>query len=112
MPNTRRSPYHAATQAAGATEYMVYNHMYVPLAYGRPPLEDYRAVREAVTLWDVGGERQVQIQGSDAVAFANYLVTRDLSDLSTGRCRRERDPVAHGDAHIALEHDPASGQQG
>ena len=87
LPNTRRSPYHAATEAAGATEYMVYNHMYVPLAYGRPPLEDYRALREAVTLWDVGGERQVQIQGSDAVAFANYLVTRDLSDLPTGRCR-------------------------
>jgi len=87
LPNTRRSPYHAATEAAGATEYMVYNHMYLPLDYGRPPLEDYRALREAVTLWDVGGERQVQIQGPDAVAFADYLVTRDLTDLATGRCR-------------------------
>ncbi len=38
LPNTRLSPYHAATQAAGATEYMVYNHMYLPLDYGRPPI--------------------------------------------------------------------------
>jgi glycine cleavage system aminomethyltransferase T len=87
LPNTRLSPYHAATQAAGATEYMVYNHMYMPLDYGRPPAEDYRALREAVTLWDVGAERQVQIQGPDAVAFANHLVTRDISDLPSGHCR-------------------------
>ena len=46
LPNTRLSPYHAATEAAGATEYMVYNHMYMPLDYGRPPTEDYRALRE------------------------------------------------------------------
>ena len=87
LPNTRRSPYHAATEAAGAVEYMVYNHMYMPLDYGRPPLDDYRALREAVTLWDVGAERQVQIKGPDAVAFADYLVTRDLTGLPTGRCR-------------------------
>jgi len=87
MPNTRRSPYHAATEAAGAVEYMVYNHMYMPMDYGRPPLDDYRALREAVTLWDVGAERQVQITGPDAVAFADYLVTRDLTGLPAGRCR-------------------------
>jgi glycine cleavage system aminomethyltransferase T len=87
LPNTRRSPYHAATQAAGATEYMVYNHMYLPLDYGRAPIDDYRALREAVTLWDVGGERQVQIEGPDAAAFTNYLVTRDISDLPAGHCR-------------------------
>jgi glycine cleavage system aminomethyltransferase T len=63
LPNSRRSPYHAATEAAGAVEYMVYNHMYMPLDYGRPPLDDYRALREAVTLWDVGAERQVQVKG-------------------------------------------------
>jgi glycine cleavage system aminomethyltransferase T len=87
LPNTRLSPYHTATQAAGATEYMVYNHMYLPLDYGRAPMDDYRALHEAVTLWDVGGERQVQIQGPDAVALANYLVTRDISNLPAGHCR-------------------------
>jgi aminomethyltransferase len=66
---------------------MVYNHMYMPMGYGRPPLDDYRALREAVTLWDVAAERQVQLKGPDAVAFADYLVTRDLTDLRTGRCR-------------------------
>ena len=49
LPNTRLSPYHAATQAAGATEYMVYNHMYLPLDYGRAPMDDYRALHEAIS---------------------------------------------------------------
>ena len=31
----RRSPYFPRTEAAGATEYMVYNHMYMPDDYGR-----------------------------------------------------------------------------
>lgn len=87
LPNTRLSPYHERTQAAGVTEHMTYNHMYLPLDYGRPQIEDYRALREAVTLWDVGGERQVQIKGPDALEFANGLVTRDISDLPAGHCR-------------------------
>src|SRR5438034_3622165 len=29
-PNVRRSPYFRATEEAGAVEYMVYNHMYMP----------------------------------------------------------------------------------
>jgi aminomethyltransferase len=66
---------------------MVYNHMYMPIAYGREPEVDYRALTEAVTLWDVGAERQTELRGPDAVRLADYLCTRDLSGLTTGRCR-------------------------
>jgi glycine cleavage system aminomethyltransferase T len=86
-PNVRRSPYFAATERAGCTEYMVYNHMYMPLAYGRDPAVEYQALTEAVTLWDVGAERQTQLRGPDALRLADYLCTRDLRDLPVGRCR-------------------------
>jgi glycine cleavage system aminomethyltransferase T len=86
-PNVRRSPYFAETERGGCSEYMVYNHMYMPIAYGRDPEVDYRALTEAVTLWDVGAERQTELRGPDALRLADYLCTRDLRDLATGRCR-------------------------
>ena len=39
--NVRRSPYFARTEAAGATAYMAYNHMYMAMDYGRPPAAEY-----------------------------------------------------------------------
>jgi aminomethyltransferase len=85
--NVRRSPYFARTEAAGATAYMAYNHMYMAMDYGRPPTAEYRALTEGVTLWDVGAERQVEIAGPDALAFADRLVTRDVAALEPGACR-------------------------
>jgi aminomethyltransferase len=66
---------------------MVYNHMYMPIAYGRDPALDYRALTEAVTLWDVGAERQTELRGPDALRLADYLCTRDLRELAVGKCR-------------------------
>jgi glycine cleavage system aminomethyltransferase T len=40
-----------------------------------------------VTLWDVGAERQTEIRGPDALKFAQYLTTRDLSKLNPGDCK-------------------------
>jgi aminomethyltransferase len=85
--NVRRSPYFARTEAAGATAYMAYNHMYMAMDYGRPPIAEYRALTEGVTLWDVGAERQVEVSGPDAPAFVDRLVTRDVSALEPGACR-------------------------
>ena len=87
FPNVRRSPYFERTEAAGALEYMVYNHMYMPIVYDNDPRAEYRALREAVCLWDVGAERQTQLRGPDAVAFANHLCTREMRTLETGSCR-------------------------
>jgi len=87
FPNVRRSPYFEATRAAGATAYMVYNHMYMPISYGRDPRVEYVALTERATLWDVGAERQTELRGPDAVRLADYLCTRDLSRLRVGRCQ-------------------------
>ena len=83
----RRSPYFERTIAAGALGFMVYNHTYMPVDYGRDPVVEYRAITEGVTLWDVGAERQAQLRGLDALSFADYLSPRDLLDLAVGRCR-------------------------
>lgn len=85
--HVRRSPYFARTEAAGAVAYIPYNHMYMPMAYGRPPVEDYRALVDRVTLWDVGAERQTELRGPRALEFADYLCTRDLSELQVDQCR-------------------------
>ena len=66
--------------------YSVYNHTYHPRHYG-DPVAEYWHLLEDVTLWDVGVERQVEITGPDALAFAGLLTPRDLSDCAVGRCR-------------------------
>jgi len=85
--SVRRSPYWEGSTAAGAVEFMAYNRMTFPMIYSRTPYEDYVALVERVTMWDVGCERQTEIRGKDALAFANMLVTRDLSNLKVGGCR-------------------------
>jgi aminomethyltransferase len=86
-PITRRSPYWQGTEEAGVSEFMIYNHVYFPLVYHHSPAEEYAALTERVTLWDVGCERQTEIAGPDAVAFASHLTTRDLAKLKPGDCR-------------------------
>ena len=86
-PGVRRSPYFEETERAGAREYLIYNHMYMPADYGHVGGEDYLALTTAVTLWDVGAERQVELAGPDALRFADYLVTSDLSGFTAGRCK-------------------------
>jgi len=86
-PNVRRSPYFEQTERAGAVEYMVYNHMYMPIGYGRPPEEDYAALIERVTLWDVGAERQTQLRGVDSLRLADFLCARDIRYLEVDACR-------------------------
>ena len=38
-----------------------------------------------VTMWDVAAERQVEITGSDAFRFVEYITSRDLSKLQIGQ---------------------------
>ena len=52
--------------------------MYHPNTYG-DPAEEYWALVNDVTLWDVSVERIVEITGPDATAFTNLLTCRDLT---------------------------------
>ena len=82
----RPSPFFESTLEHGVTALSVYNHMLMPLSY-QGVEADYRSLIEGVTIWDVGGERQVEITGPDAAEFTQYLVTRDITKLAPGRAR-------------------------
>jgi len=86
FPHTslRRSPYYEATIAEGATVMHPYNRMLMPLGYGNPEAE-YRRLVEGVSMWDVGGERQIQLKGPDAARLAQILCPRDVPALVEGQ---------------------------
>jgi glycine cleavage system aminomethyltransferase T len=79
----RKSPFWHLSERHGCWAYTVYNHMYHPRAYVQlaegGPLKEYKYLINGVTLWNVAVERQIQIKGPDALAFADLLVTRDLA---------------------------------
>jgi glycine cleavage system aminomethyltransferase T len=77
-PWYRRSPYFESTIRAGCKAYDIYNKMYLPAEYD-DVANEYRALNEGVTLWDVGVERTVQIKGPDADRLIDMLTCRDLT---------------------------------
>jgi len=80
----RRTPFFAATQKHGANAYTVYNHMFFPVCYS-DLIDEYWHLLNHVTVWDVSVERQVEITGPDAAAFANLLTPRDLDRCAVGQ---------------------------
>lgn len=82
----RKSPYFNATVRWGATAFSVYNHMYIPRAFGDPEQNFWNLVNEVI-LCDVAAERQVEITGPDAARFTQMLTPRDLSKLAVGQCK-------------------------
>ena len=82
-PYLRRALRHADPDSSALA---VYNHMYHLLHYG-DPVAEYWALVDGVTLWDVAYQRQVEIRGPDAMAFAQMLVPRDLSSHEVGQCK-------------------------
>ena len=81
----RSTPYTSRIESQGVTAYTVYNHMLLPAAFGS--LEDsYHHLKEHVQIWDVAGERQVEISGKDSAKLVQLMTCRDLSKSKDGRC--------------------------
>ena len=85
-PWYRRSPFFEKTLEAGCSAYDIYNHMYLP-GYYADPVEEYWALLNGVTVWDVSVERIVEITGPDAFEFTNLLTCRDLTTCGVGQCK-------------------------
>ncbi len=83
-PRIRRSPFYESAVAAGLSDVSVYNKMIMPTSYGDRKAE-YDRLLNAVAIWDVGVERQVEIVGPDADACVQYLSARDLSKMKEGQ---------------------------
>jgi aminomethyltransferase len=85
-PRIRKSPFFYAHRRHGPRKYSVYNHHYHARLYSDPE-DEYWALINGVTLWDVGVERQIEIAGPDAFRFTNMLVPRDMSKCRVGQCK-------------------------
>jgi len=81
----RSTPYTARIEKQGVTAYSIYNHMLLPAAFGS--IEDsYNHLKKNVQVWDVAGERQVEITGNDSAKLVQLMTCRDLSKSKDGRC--------------------------
>jgi len=81
----RKSPFFESTIKCGVKGFTVYNKMFMPTYY-KSYLDDYLSLANDVTLWDVGGERQVEITGRDAEKFVEFITPRDVSKCKIGQC--------------------------
>jgi glycine cleavage system aminomethyltransferase T len=77
-PWYRQSPFFKSALRAGCTAFDIYNHMYIP-GYFDDPITEYRLLNEAVTMWDVGCERTVEVSGPDADRLIDMITCRDLT---------------------------------
>ena len=81
----RSTPYTKRIEEYGVQSYTVYNHMLLPASF-KGIEEDSRHLKNNVQLWDVSGERQVQIQGPDAAKLTQLITCRDLSEAKDYLC--------------------------
>ena len=81
----RRTPFSRRVEAAGVKAYTVYNHMLIAQWF-RSPEEDYAHLKSAVQVWDVAGERQVEVVGPDARRLVQMTTPRDLSRMADDQC--------------------------
>lgn len=86
QPRIRQGAFFDAAWRHGCRKFSVYNRTYIPSAFS-DPLDEYWKVARDVAVWPVMGERQVEISGSDAVDFVQYLTTRDMSRCVPGQCK-------------------------
>jgi len=82
----RKSPFfHKSFVENGAWRATVYNRLYHPRGMLKPEeggmMEEYDALVNRVTIWDVAVERQIRVEGPDAEALTNYVITRDATEI-------------------------------
>ncbi|MGC6411552.1 MAG: dimethylsulfoniopropionate demethylase [Candidatus Puniceispirillaceae bacterium] len=81
----RSTPYTERVEASGLSGYTVYNHMLLPASF--ESLEaDAAHLKKYVQIWDVAGERQVEVVGPDARMLSVMMSARDLTNAVDKRC--------------------------
>jgi aminomethyltransferase len=81
----RKSPFFDSTRKDGAKAFTVYNHMYMPTGYAGTAAE-YNSLVNDVTMWDVSCERQIEINGPDALELVRMLTPRNVENCEFGKC--------------------------
>ena len=89
-----RSPLFEKVRAEGAKAWSVYNGRLIGQWF-RSMEDDYWHLKSAVQVWDVGGERIIEISGPDARRLIQMTTPRDLSGLADNQCAYM--PMVHTD---------------
>ena len=84
-PRLRSTPFTKRVEEAGVSSYTVYNHMLLPTSFASLDA-DYVHLKNAVQIWDVACERQIEVTGPDAGWLVQMLTPRNLSNLKIGKC--------------------------
>ena len=82
MPQT---PLHATHEALGAT-FTDFGGWTMPLKYGSE-LEEHRAVRNSVGIFDLSHMGEIDVLGPDAGAFLDYVLISSISNLKVGKAK-------------------------
>ncbi|AQQ15678.1 Aminomethyltransferase [Corynebacterium glaucum] len=82
MPQT---PLHATHEALGAT-FTDFGGWTMPLKYNNE-LEEHRAVRSGVGIFDLSHMGEIDVMGPDAAAFLDYVLISSLSNLANGKAK-------------------------
>jgi dimethylsulfoniopropionate demethylase len=81
----RSTPFTPGVQAAGVKGYTVYNHMLLPTVFESVEA-DCAHLKKYVQVWDVSVERQVSIQGPDALRLMRLISPRDMGRMAHDQC--------------------------
>jgi aminomethyltransferase len=84
----QKSPLFPVFRQMGAVSFLWYNHLLHAVDFeGQTKEQEYWAIRNAATLWDVGVERPVEIDGPDGFALMDLLTPRDMRKCAIGQCK-------------------------
>ena len=93
----RRTPLAGVHRAAGA-RMVPFAGWEMPVQYATGVLAEHRKVRESAGLFDLGHMGQVNVSGSDALAFLQRVTTNDVSKLEPGQAQYSLLPTEAGTA--------------
>ena len=83
-----KSPLFPVFRRLGATSFLWYNHILHAVDFeGQTKDQEYWAIRNGATLWDVGVERPVEIDGPEGFALMDLLTPRDMRKCAIGQCK-------------------------
>ena len=81
----RSTPFTRRVNEAGVKAYTVYNRMLLPTVFESVEA-DYHHLKKHVQVWDVAGERQVEINGPDAAELIQWVTPRNLAKMQDDQC--------------------------
>jgi glycine cleavage system aminomethyltransferase T len=84
----QKSPLFSLFRRLGANSFLEYNHQLHAVDFdGHTREQEYSAIKNGVTIWDVSVERPVEIDGPDGFTLMDLLTPRDMRKCQVGQCK-------------------------